>query len=183
MLSSTDGGTLQGPSTHPLPARLCMYICHHLHSAKDQKDFLHTLAFSVSWTFISVLPRGCFHLPRARSGHQLVLMVMEPDLHGLRSFCPNCLQPMRDYFPCFSKTNSPFGHLQRHREESPHLPHPAASAILPVPATSDCRSQCAVVPADIGVGWTQNWSHLQTPGKVSAMLSCAGREKGQLQNS
>lgn len=94
-----------------------------------------------SWTFLSVLPRGCFPLTKTNSGHQLLIMITEPHLHWLRSFCPYELQPMGNHFSCISKSNSAFGHLQSH-QESAHWPHPAASTTLPALAAGDCESRC-----------------------------------------
>lgn len=126
--------------THLPPAHLCSYTQNHL-----IQQGINRISFTPysppSWTFLSVLPRGCFPLTKTNSGHQLLIMITEPHLHWLRSFCPYELQPMGNHFSCISKSNSAFGHLQSH-QESAHSPHPAASTTLPVLSAGDCESRC-----------------------------------------
>lgn len=56
ILVTVDAGTPRSPSIHTVPVCLCWCLGNHLHSPRDEQDFLDSLAVSI----ISLSPRGYF---------------------------------------------------------------------------------------------------------------------------
>lgn len=165
--------------THLPPAHLCSYTQNHL-----IQQGINRISFTPysppSWTFLSVLPRGCFPLRPIQATSFLTWLQNHIDTGWEASVHMSC-SPWGIISPAFLNQTQPLATFKVIRNL--HIHHIQQLQQLCRCCPQEIVSPAADEPADRSAGWMWNHCHLQAAGKASTALSWPGRGNGKHQNS